>query len=481
MGKTSQYRNWAITWNSQIYGITPTDRDGHLISYGGYSYVIYVGPEEDSDNTSKYNHHHCLVHCESASVSKTKAKEVLQEYTKLSDEQIEQCVTYIQRLDTTLKQYLSYCWKGEFSSSSSREDDVVKQTITDLKLAGNIPTHNRVKRKLIEDHGADAYNRKYAKITDIYINDTDIIDNRGNPKVERDQEDNMSNFITSLFIWRANLNGAKIFSGCSFLKDCTDLSPIVFMISLLPYFTKRLLNASDKLPSLYLFGRQGSGKSSMFNNCRYVKKVATDAVGVSRYKMSSYHSALLFDDIENSVIEDTTNSSTIKQLCLGDTASVKVFGETQDISAFIIITSNEKPNFCNFDENDDVNVKVIKNSWKRRFITCLLSDVCPMELESINFADYQLRDIAAMFFKKEYEMMEQAGINSDVLKYLKVYYNVAVNDYYNNTTDEEMFIKCYNKAVIKYKSLCKDISDCDDKIKDKYYKLSMHNNVFYGY
>jgi hypothetical protein len=386
--------------------------------------------------------------------------------------EVDECITYIRRLDTTVKQYLAYCWKSEYTASASKFDDIVKQTIHDIKVSGEIPNLKRVKRQLIDNHGADAYNKKYAKIADTYINDTDIIDDRGNPTVDRDSKSNYINFITSLFVWRANINGAKVFSTCPSIKNIEDKTAITFMISLLPYFTKRVINASDKLPALYLFGRQGSGKSTMFNNCKYIKKVATDSVGVGRYKMSNYHSALLFDDIENNVIEDVTNSSTIKQLCLGDSATVKIFGETQDINAFIIITSNEKPNFCVIEDTDDINTKIIKNSWKRRFMTCLFSDVCPMELESVNYNDYQLRDIAAMFFKFEYEkLIKVLGINHTILNHMKIYYNIACTDYYNNSTDEEMFKSCYLLAIDKYNELIVDLEDVDHSIKNKYVQL----------
>ncbi len=161
------------------------------------------------------------------------------------------------------------------------------------------------------------------------------------------------------------------------------LKEIVFLISLLPYFTKRLVNSIDGLPALYFYGVQGAGKSSMFNGCKYIKKIPTDAIGVSRYRMDKMHTTLLLDDIPCDLIYQRENSSTLKQMTLGNEVEVKIMGNTQSVQAFIIVTSNEAPAFLNTDAIDypytakiiecDVNDKIINDSWKRRFITCKFS------------------------------------------------------------------------------------------------------------
>ena len=145
----------------------------------------------------------------------------------------------------------------------------------------------------------------------------------------------------------------------------------------------------------------------MFNNCRYVKKIPTDSLGVSRYRMDKMHTTILLDDITNCIIDSKENATTLKQLTLGNDVEIKTHGSTQNIKAFVILTSNEKPLFTlpveyNDPDNksiEEINTFINRQSWLRRFLVCEFVKQCPFDTMSVNFDDLKLRDIAAQMLR----------------------------------------------------------------------------------
>lgn len=446
MGKSTQYRNWAITWDSSSVELIQTSRDGVRLDSGGYSYMLYIGPTESPDAECKSNHQHVMVHCESSNISKTKAKEALVAYSSLDSQVVQENVSYISKLYSTKSKYIAYMYKSLNEDKTHADDDIVKDAISEIKNDGVIPTSSTIKRKLIDDHGANAFNKRFCKIIDTYMNETDVIDKRGNPIVAMDKKQNSLNFITQLLYYFYIIRKTSVQTKCKPFHDiCNDaLKDVVFLISLLPYFTKRVVGINDNLPSLYLYGVQSAGKSSMFNNCRYIKKIPTDSSGVSRYRLDKMHTTVLFDDITNNTINHKDNVSTLKQLTLGNDVEVKVNGSTQSIKAFVIITSNETPTYLEepkyFDPNnktvEEINNVIVNQSWARRYISVEFKEQCPFDLSTVNYDDLVLRDIAAEMFRNKYTMMCSTYPNlTNVLDKFKIYYDVAVNDYGNETMD----------------------------------------------
>lgn len=448
MGKSTQYRNWAVTWDSSVHELEATSRNGLRLSSGGYDYMLYIGPKESPDAECSSDHQHIMVHCETANISKTKVREALVAYSTLDPQVVQESISYISKIYSTKSKYLIYCFKSLNESTSHADDDVVKETIGDIKESGTIPTLSSVKRKLIDVHGANAFNKRFCKIAETYISETDVIDTRGNPKIEIDSKQNMLNFICQLLYYYIIIRQTNVTTLCKgfsnmsqpLLKDC------VYLLSLLPYFTKRVIGINDNLPSLFFYGIQNAGKSTMFNNCRYVKKIPTDSLGVSRYRMDKMHTTILLDDITNSVIDSKENASTLKQLTLGNDVEIKVHGSTQNIKAFVIITSNEKPSFSVPIEYGDVEHKTIEEvntficnqSWLRRFMLCEFVKQCPFDMLSVNFDDLKLRDIAAQMFRNKYtKIMSDYPLESAIIKdKFKIYYNVALEDYASESIDD---------------------------------------------
>lgn len=448
MGKSTQYRNWAVTWLSGEHKLTRTTKDGFDFTGGDYSYTIFVGPEEDPDSECSSCHQHVLVHCKTANVTKRKAKEALVEYSSLAPEIVEANVTYISKVYSSKSNYIIYCFKGDNNNSLGKDDTIVIDTVNTLKNDGRTPVSSAIKRKLIDDHGATAFNKRFKMVLETYLAETDITDTRGNPIVKLDSKDNCTNFLTVLLCWFALLTKTNVSTMCKPFDIIPHnmLKQITFLISIIPYFSKRVVGMADGLPSLYLWGIQSAGKSSIFSNCRYIKKIPTDAAGVSRFRMDKMHTALLLDDVENDTINHKDNSSTLKQLTLGNDVEVKVMGATQSIKGFVIITSNTAPSYTDdtsVTTNDDgttdnfVNRGIINASWKRRFITCEFTSVCPFDYVSIDYDDFKLRDVAAQLFRANYiQLISKHPEIENCLGPLNTYYDITLNDYASETDDD---------------------------------------------
>lgn len=448
MGKSTQYRNWAITWTADEHQLEQTSRDGFRFKHGSYDYVLFIGPKESPDNECSSDHQHVMVHCETSNISKAKCREALVAYSSLDPEVVQEKICYISKIYSTKNKYIVYIFKTLSTGIVHADDIIVKDVITELKEDGNIPSPCSIKRKLIDAHGANAFNKRFCKIAETYLSETDVIDSRGNPKIKMNPYQNRQNFVTQLLYYYVLLKQTKCSTLCKpFDKVKPEhLHEFVYLLSLLPYFTKRVSGNSDKLPSLYFYGVQNAGKSSMFNNCRYVKKVPTDSSGVSRFRMDKMHTTLLFDDIASDVINSKENSSSLKQLTLGNNVEIKTMGSTQNIQSFVIITSNETPSYLNTilyenEENktiNDLTHDIINDSWKRRFVSVNFVKQCPFDLSSINYNDIKLRDLAAQMFRNKYTKLQSDYPEyNDVLFTLDVYYDVALEDYAAELIDTE--------------------------------------------
>lgn len=474
MGKTYQFRNWCITWNEDGGSIIEeTRKEGAEFTYDDLSFTIYVGPREATDSSCKTNHRHILLHCSTHGVSKTKAHEALSYYFTLDLNNVRENVVYIRKLETTLANYLAYTYKSLATNKDSVNDLIVKDTIAKMKSAGRVPSVGQLKRRLIDDNGADAYNKKLKFVSDIYMLETDIANEcRGFPKATVCAHNNVSNFIQNVAIYKMNLDRCKITTLHRHFKNCPQLyQEFAYMISLLPLFTHRVSNVSDHLPALYLWGKPGCGKSTFFNNVTAIKKIAGDSQGVGRFKLYNYHTAYLMDDVSNEMFKAGHNSYTIKQLTLGDCVQVKVYSDTQEVRAFFIATSNEKPDYeietsTNTDEGstDQEDVEV-KRSWQRRFFTIEFTRSCHFNGKSIDYGEIIISYCAAVFFSQMYSAINKAYPNDvyvqKCLKLFDLYYKVALEDYKETITNEmKQLIKDGSESA--YEALEEQIDDISD-------------------
>jgi hypothetical protein len=166
----------------------------------------------------------------------------------------------------------------------------------------------------------------------------------------------------------------------------------------LPYFCERW-EGGDGLPGLMLWGEACTGKSHLFKSAPVYAKVAQDAQGVSRYKRTGVQRAYLLDDIKASFLNENTNMGTLRQLLLGDTVTVKVMGDTQDIQGWVVATSNEEPSYLSDTPPADVtNWTVQCKAWKRRFITVHMTEPLDIDPVPVNWHHASAREAAIACF-----------------------------------------------------------------------------------
>ena len=100
----------------------------------------------------------------------------------------------------------------------------------------------------------------------------------------------------------------------------------------------------DELRGLLVIGDKERGKTSAFCTLR-AHRIATDASGVGRYKCHNNEEAIFLDDWTAKKLtgDDTT---TLRTLCLGKPATIKVYASTEDTAPLWVAgTSNDEPQF----------------------------------------------------------------------------------------------------------------------------------------
>jgi len=206
-----------------------------------------------------------------------------------------------------------------------------------------------------------------------------------------DHEDFFENVARVVAIFSKVLYRALKDNGCETIHSkfkelqSSDMTLAVTMIAILPMVAKRTKNP-DNLPGLYFYGGAGTGKSYFFNQNTAYHMVPPDASGVSRYQQQANVDGYLLDDITSDFLDDKTNSSTLRNLALGGTATVKTFGNTQKVRGFIVCTSNNTPNFLFKEDLKNPDIRANCNAWKRRFIA--IKFTTPVDEDLIN-AQYE--------------------------------------------------------------------------------------------
>ena len=195
----------------------------------------------------------------------------------------------------------------------------------------------------------------------------------------------------------------------------SDMTLAITMIAILPMVAKRT-KILDNLPALYFYGQAKTGKSHFFNQHPAYHQVSTDAEGVSRYQLQTNEDAFLLDDITQKILDDKRNSSTVRNLALGGTATVKVCGNTQKVRGFVVCTSNDTPDFLEKKTNDP-DLEANCNAWRRRFIAIRFTK--PVDEDPINAQyDYTSANKALIcFFSLCYNLLEESEVKEMLSKY----------------------------------------------------------------
>lgn len=390
---------------------------------------FYGGPVEGPDMECLHKHHHCMVRCLNRNVTRTMAREALS--IMLAAPVTDVNVPYTKEVSNVWN-YLLYIFKGE--TEWSKEDIVIKDTAQSILEEGTVATKNEMKKRLVVEYGPGSYNKKYKTGVDTYC---EVVTLRPEMEIISSKNpENAHNMLCALLDYTLNIKtqisdftlGSErpVATTYKFIGSQIDETVgIILCLSILPMLKKRI--EGDELPSLYLWGASGSGKSYMFTSSTSFKKVPQDATGVGRFRTDGIQSAFLFDDMKASFINDGINSATVRQLCTGAKSTVKIFGDTMDVLGFVVVTSNDRPEFL--DDNTD-NAK----AWKRRFITVnMKTPYTPKYLleDNLDFYDNNVYITIAKYFLNMFDSL------SDKMKLkFKPYYDDILVKY--ELTDFDM-------------------------------------------
>ena len=196
----------------------------------------------------------------------------------------------------------------------------------------------------------------------------------------------------------------------------SDMTLAIIMVAILPIVAKRK-EIPDNLPALYFYGNAGTGKSYFFNLHPAYHKVATDASGVSRYRLQVNEDAFFLDDITSDTLNDRVNSSTIRNLALGGTATVKTMGDTEQVRGFVVCTSNDTPDFLAEEINEDSNIEANYNAWKRRFIAVNFTSTVDDDPIHVRFDHTSATDALKCFFDLCYNLLQVPDVKDMLSKY----------------------------------------------------------------
>lgn len=420
-----------------------TQSAGIPLEWGCKTYTIVIGPVEQPDSATDYPHQHGYVSCPvSTAITKGQAKAILGSIGAYKEDM------YLHELETNRQKYHAYCFKGENGTHTSAER-AIKRAWDDIQdVEGVKVTPKRLKAKLAVQEGASFVARN-KPVIETYLLTPELRSSGRDIDEEVDKESNMRAFMQVIVNYRAQItdmvskNGIETTHQAYADSSRDDQVEAIVCTSLLPLLVNRA-RITDGIPGLWFHGLPQCGKSYLFSQVPNYKKVATDAVGVSRFRLEGDQSGLLIDDVDEGFLFKPENSKTLKAITLGEREVVKTMGDTQEIRAFVVCTSNGLPDYLNPYQPKEGDGPTAErsyafncNAWKRRFVS-LYFDV-PVETSSI-FVDFEqtaINIVARRAFAIAYEAIESEKLKSLFEKYY--------NHLENTWTDEDK--ELYNTVL----------------------------------
>lgn len=425
----------------------------------GISYHFTIGPMEGQDENTQENHYHCLFSSpKGKAATKGRCIELLDSIGFVLGP------TYVQPLDSTLTNYLNYMFKSVKTKLPST-DQILADAGQQMRESGENLTKRKFLDLLLNTHGA-TWVTKNKSVIDTFTSTTLLFDPSRLVEREVDPEEIKERVTTIIDAFNSTIYDNLLQFGyeCKhavFNQEIQDidlltLSNFITFISIIPYLFNRC-EQIDNIPALYLYGEPGAGKSFVYSFGRSYKHLASDAAGVGRYKLEGNESGILLDDVHKDFIDDEANFQTLRTLTLGNTGRVKVHGDTQQINAFIVITSNDEPVYLkqNYSENQAL-------AWKRRFIS--------IKFVKENFKDFLLMNGTEMDYR--FGKVQAAKILSSLYTNIlaiepKMAKLIAI--YYNKLTNYISCEEMNNATQIAYRMLKKrmyDMSGASAKVKE---------------
>jgi hypothetical protein len=401
-----QKTHWCFILSGEdLEGTKTTSREGIMVDLDGIKSKIYIGPIVECDEGQSYPHRRCLLSIQPNQIKRNcrinKAVTIIAKY-------LEKSSTWqpkdIGTLSISVFNYLDYVYKT-IDFAKCQVEKTIKRAIFDVIESGLTVTTKRVKQSLIKDAGAQ-FTVRNKHVLDLMLSEMELYRPQREIPFTIVPEENMQKAFRTINIFNRiltnNLRENHIQTNHSIAYGLLDdeVANLMTAIALLPIMCNRWMGG-DNLPGLYLWGTACTGKSHLFKELPYYRKVATDAQGVSRFKLQGEEAALLLDDIKAGFLTETTNTSTLRLLLLGGSTTVKILGDTQDIRAFIVATSNDEPAYLgekptNYVGNWERNSK----AWRRRFLTLECTQEVDLNVISVQWSHTSAKLAARAFYMR---------------------------------------------------------------------------------
>jgi hypothetical protein len=378
---------WAFTLlRDDVNACTTTKPDGVDVTLLGKSCRVVIGPLKQADANVDYPHRHCMIVRQIHGMTRGQAKRSVAEF--LPNVNTEECFKFVKNINS----YVKYMFKLVDPLKTNVEKKL-EETIESLQTKRITITGKTMKTAVVDMHGPQFYARNKSTV-DVMLSQPELFSCSTVVPFETNPTENYANVVKVFAIFnrvviRAIRQNGYICTAKGYENlIALDMGNFVSALVALPFMRARW-EGVDCLPSVYFYGASGSGKSYLFQNAPFYKKVASDAQGVGRFRLDGAQRAYLLDDVTSAFFEDRYNLSTLRQMTLGGDSEVKIQGDTQKVRGWIVATSNETPNWLEDKpkkEEDSKNWEKNCDAWKRRFVHIKMSDVLDLDPVVVNWS-----------------------------------------------------------------------------------------------
>jgi hypothetical protein len=333
-----------------------------------------------------YPHRHCMIVRQIHGMTRGQAKRSVAEF--LPNVNTEECFKFVKNIHS----YVKYMFKLVDPLKTSVEKKLEK-TIESLQTKRIAITGKTMKTAVVDMHGPQFYARNKSTV-DVMLSQPELFDGSTVVPFETNPTENYANVVKVFAIFnrvviRAIRQNGYICTAKGYENlIALDMGNFVSALVALPFMRARW-EGVDCLPSVYFYGTSGSGKSYLFQNAPFYKKVASDAQGVGRFRLDGDQRAYLLDDVTSAFFEDKYNLSTLRQMTLGGDSEVKIQGDTQKVRGWIVATSNETPDWLEDKpkkEKDSKNWKKNCDAWKKQFVHIKMSNMLDLDPVVVNWS-----------------------------------------------------------------------------------------------
>lgn len=400
--------HWAFTIDENVDDVITTPMEGVKTKLLGYDCMMYIGPIEQADDIIPHPHRHCMMSYRGPhrACRKGRALDMIKSFLGRDE------IAYLKGVVSSADRYIRYAWKS-LDPAKTLVEKTIKRGIEDVADSGMAVTAKRLRTHLTNTAGA-YFTQKNKTTIDLMLQEIHLLlPSRKVPFTVEAQGNRQSamrsfNIMHRLIENAVNENGVTCTHSMLINEDPLVVRSTMMCLIALPYVCDRW-EGGDNLPGIFLYGNACTGKSHLFKGSPCYAKIAQDAQGVSRFKKTGTQSAYLLDDIKSTFLDDKHNSATLRQLLLGDSVTVKIMGDTQDVCGWVVATSNECPAFLAPDNppEDAVNWEVQCKAWQRRFIILEMTRTVDLDPVVVNWHHTSAKEAAIATFMLNYENLSE--------------------------------------------------------------------------